>query len=130
MYKESELTRMIIGIAMQVHRDIGPGFQERIYHNAITIALQQAGCKVEVEKEYDVVFRYQWVGTFRLDLVVNNKIVVELKAVVGNMPKLFQTQTISYLKVTGLEVALLINFGNESLEIKRLARYSNYQKSV
>lgn len=65
-----------------------------------------------------------------MDLIVNNKIIVELKAVSGEIQKIFQTQTVSYLKASGLEVGLLINFGNPSLEIKRFGNYKNYKKSV
>ena len=127
MYKESELTQKIIGTAIRVHNTIGPGFQEKVYHQAMIIALDKAGLMIESEKEFDVLFEEMWVGTFRLDLIVNEKVVIELKAVLGEMPKIFQTQTISYLKASGLEVGLLINFGNERLEIKRLARYKEFK---
>ncbi|HBU06745.1 MAG TPA: GxxExxY protein [Candidatus Magasanikbacteria bacterium] len=126
MYKESELTRQIIGVAMRIHREIGPGFQERIYHKAMIVALENEGLGVESEKQFDIKYQNMWVGTFQLDLVVNSKVVVELKAVSGEMPKLFQTQTISYLKASKLEVGLLINFCNSSLEVKRFANYKNF----
>jgi len=128
MYKEEELTRKIIGVAMRVHSAIGPGFQERIYQNAMEYVLRGDGLFLESEKEFDILFEGVWVGTFRLDLVVNGRVIVELKAVVGEMPKLFQTQTISYLKASKLEVGLLINFGNQSLEIKRLANYKDFSR--
>ena len=129
MYKESELTGKIIGAAIAVHNEIGPGFQERIYHQALIVALDSLGLHTESEKEFNIVFRDTWVWTFRLDIAVEGRVVVELKSIVGEMSKLFQTQTISYLKASGLEVGLLINFGNQSLEVKRLARYSNYQNT-
>ena len=125
-YKESNLTGRIIGLAMKVHREIGPGFQERIYHQALIVALENDGLIFESEKEFNITFQNVWVGTFRLDLVIGHKIIVELKAVVGEMPKLFYTQTISYLKASGLEIALLINFNNSSLEVKRFANYKNF----
>ncbi len=127
MYKESDLTRKIIGLAMKVHREIGPGFQERIYHQALIVALKNNNSVFESEKEFNVKFQNVLVGNFRSDLVVENKVILELKAVVGEMPKLFYTQTISYLKASGLEVALLINFGNPSLEVKRFANYKNFK---
>jgi GxxExxY protein len=126
MYKHSELTEKIIGVAMKVHREIGPGFQEKIYHRGMELALPEVGFIVESEKEFDVMFQNHWVGTFRVDLLINKLVIVELKAVCGEMPKLFHTQTISYLKASGIEVGLLINFGNRDLEVKRLARYKNY----
>jgi GxxExxY protein len=128
MYKESELTGKIIGTALSVHRDVGQGFQERIYHRAMIVALRNAGMKVESEKEYDIQYQDTWIGTFRLDLVVENKVVVELKAVHGEIPKLFYTQTISYLKASNMEVGLLINFSNESLNVKRFANYAEFNK--
>ena len=125
MYKEQDLTAKIIGIAMKVHRTIGPGFQERIYHTAMVYALEDIGMFFETEKEFDVQYEDRLVGTFRVDLVVENKVIVELKSVV-EMIKLFETQTISYLKASGLEVGLLINFGKRSLEVKRLAHYKDF----
>ena len=129
MYKEADLTGKIIGIAIKIHNEIGPGFPEKIYHKAMVNTLTKNGHIVESEKEYKVIYNTESVGLFRLDLVVDQKIVVELKAVAGEMPKIFQAQTISYLKASGLEIALLINFGHTNLETKRLARYKNY-KSV
>ncbi len=126
MYKESDLTRRIIGVAMKIHQEIGPGFPEKIYHQAMILALQDESAQFESEKEFDVFYVKRWVGTFRVDLLVENKVIVELKAVCGEMPDLFKTQTISYLKASGIEVGLLINFGNRNLEIKRLAHYHDY----
>lgn len=128
IYKEEELTKKIIGIAMAVHREIGPGYPEHVYHSAMIIALSQDGLLFESEKEIDIYFRNNLISNFRLDLVIENRVVIELKAVVGEMPNIFKTQTISYLKASGIEVGLLINFGNDSLEVKRLARYHDYCK--
>jgi len=129
MYKYSDLARKIIGVAMRVHRELGSGFQERIYHRAMEIALSEYFDMVAIEKKYNVLFESVLVGTFRLDLVVNDTIVVELKAICGEMPKLFYTQTISYLRASGLEVGLLINFGNDSIDVKRFANYREYDKN-
>ncbi|MBI5222128.1 MAG: GxxExxY protein [Candidatus Magasanikbacteria bacterium] len=126
MYRESDLTKKIIGIAMAVHREIGPGYQESVYHQAMIVALEEECLNFDTEKEIDIYFRDRMVGSFRLDLVIENRVVVELKAVCNEMPNLFKTQTISYLKASGIEVGLLINFGNPSLEVKRLGRYHNY----
>ncbi|MFA7314473.1 MAG: GxxExxY protein [Candidatus Magasanikbacteria bacterium] len=128
MYKESDLTRKIIGIAMKIHREIGPGFQEKMYHKAMILDLEKEGLVVCSEKEFDVIYQNECVGTFRLDLVVEGKIVIELKAVSGEIPKLFYSQTISYLKASGLEIGLLINFCNDSLDIKRFANYKNFKQ--
>lgn len=128
MYKEVDLTRKIIGIAMKIHTELGPGFKEHIYHQAMLNDLQEERFDVETEFEYDVVYKSKLIGIFRVDLLINNKIIVELKAVSGEMPTIFQTQTVSYLKASNLEVGLLINFGNPSLEVKRIANYKNYDR--
>ncbi len=126
MYKYGDITRYIIGVAMKVHQELGPGFQEHIYHRAMEIALPKVSFEVESEKEFDVSFQNEWVGTFRVDLFINKVVIVELKAVCGEMPKLFYTQTISYLKASGVEVGLILNFGNRELEFKRVARYPDF----
>jgi GxxExxY protein len=74
----------------------------------------------EEEKEFSVSFQEEVIGKFRVDLVVEDRVVVELKAIEGRMPKIFESQVISYLKVSGLSVGLLVNFGNRRCEIRRL----------
>ncbi|MFZ2189694.1 MAG: GxxExxY protein [Candidatus Magasanikiibacteriota bacterium] len=128
MYKDVDLTKKIIGIAMKIHTQLGPGFKEEIYHQAMLNDLLEENFKVETEYEYDVYYKNKLIGIFRVDLLINNKIIVELKAVSGDLPKIFQTQTVSYLKASNLEVGLLINFSNPSLEVKRIANYRNYNK--
>lgn len=125
-WKHSKITGDIINAAIEVHNSLGAGYQESVYHQAMIIALKDRGYKVSSELEFKILFRSQVVGIHRLDLVVNDIVIVELKAVVGMMPEVFKAQIISYLKASGLEVALLINFGNESLDIKRLSRYKDY----
>jgi GxxExxY protein len=114
------LTAKIIGVCYQVYNELGPGFIERIYLNAIKIALKRLDLNCEEEKEFSVSFRGERVGKFRIDLVIENKVIVELKAVEGRMPKIFEAQVISYLKASGLKVGLLVNFGNRSCEVRRL----------
>lgn len=128
MYKESELTGKIIGHAMDVHRQLGPGFKESIYHTALFQILAKNKFEVESEKKFDVYFDNNIIGNFRVDLYVENKIIVELKAVSGEIPALFKTQVVSYLKASKTEVGLLINFGNSSIDIKRFGNYKNYDK--
>jgi len=128
--KEWELTQKIIGIAIKVHGELGPGFKEYIYHRAMLNDLLEEKFNVETEYEYNVHYKNKLIGVFRVDLLINNKIIVELKAVSGEIPKIFQTQTVSYLKASRLEVGLLINFGNPKLEIKRIVNYKEYNNSV
>lgn len=116
-----ELTGKIIGCCYDVHTQLGPGFLEKIYANALKIKLQQAGLSYQAEKEFNVIFEGIVVGKFRCDLFVENKVIVELKSVTGHQPKLFQSQLISYLKASKIKTGLLINFGNTSCEVKRIS---------
>ena len=115
------LTEKIIACCFKVHNELGPGFAEKIYHKALMIAFENAGLAYESEKTFDVFFQDKKVGSFRLDLLVEGKVIVELKALTGNVPEVFKYQVLSYLKASGLHVGLLINFGNKSCHIKRFA---------
>jgi GxxExxY protein len=114
------LTEQIIACAYKVHSELGPGFNEKIYHNAFKIALKEANLKYETEKEYKVTYQDKKVGSLRADLIVEDKVIVEVKAITGNIPGIFEAQALSYLKITGCRVGLLINFGNKSCQIRRL----------
>ncbi|MBU0502992.1 MAG: GxxExxY protein [Candidatus Omnitrophota bacterium] len=114
------LTERIIACAYRVHSELGPGFIEKIYHNALRIALKEEGLKYDTEKEFKVIYQSKQAGFFRVDLIVENKVIIEVKAVTGNMPLVFEAQVLSYLKVTCHKVGLLINFGNKSCQVRRL----------
>lgn len=118
--KRDPLTEQIISCAYKVHSELGPGFNEKIYHNALKLTLKEEGLNYETEKEYKVIFCDKQVGILRVDLVVENKVIVEVKAITGNMPKVFEAQILSYLKVSNYSVGLLINFGNKSCQVRRL----------
>ena len=120
-YEKDTLTQVIIGCCYEVHNQLGPGFLEKIYVNALKIKLQQAGLNYIAEKEFNVIFEHIIIGKFRCDLLVEDKVIVELKSVTGYQPKLFQSQLISYLKASKIKTGLLINFGNTSCEVKRLS---------
>lgn len=115
----SELTGMILGCSFEIMKELGAGFLESVYENALCIALQQEGLSVQQQVPIEVFFRKQVVGKYVADLFVGDKVLVELKAVKTLLPE-HQAQTINYLKATGIEVGLLINFGNPKLEFKRL----------
>jgi len=119
--KETDiLTERIIGCCFKVHKEIGPGFNERIYQNALKILFENQNIKYETEKEYEVKYLNKNVGKLRLDMVIENKVILEIKAVNGNFAQVFDCQVVSYLKASGLRVGLLINFGNKSCQVKRL----------
>lgn len=121
---DDALSRTVIGCAMDVHRELGPGYLEKVYENALALALREAGIGVAQQSPVPARFRGVVVGDFVADLVVEGKMIVELKAV-SNLLPVHETQLVSYLKSTGVEVGLLINFGAGSLQFKR--KYREYR---
>lgn len=117
----NKLTESIIGCAFEVINELGSGFLESVYENAMIVALSEAGLSVQSQVPVPVSFRGKRVGDFYADLLVESKVLVELKAVRAIAPE-HQAQIINYLNATGIEVGLLINFGNPRLELKRLTR--------
>lgn len=116
-----KLTEKIIGCSFEVINELGSGFVESVYEKELVIALSDADLAVESQTAIRVTFRAQNVGDFYADLLVEEKVIVELKAVKALLPE-HQAQIINYLNATGLEVGLLINFGNAKLEFKRFTR--------
>lgn len=119
-FKHAELSGSVIGCAMKVHRTLGPGFPEIIYRRCLVIELEKLGMNCEVEIEKDIIYDGKFVGNRRLDLIVNNLVIVELKAVT-NIESLFYSQLLNYLSLFKIEIGLLLNFGKTSLEFKRIA---------
>ena len=115
--KHKELTSKIIECAFKVHKKLGFGFLEKVYQNALLIELGKAGLRAEKEKELQVYYDAEIIGDFLADIIVNEKVILELKAVKEIHP-VHEAQLVNYLKATGLEIGLLINFG-ERVEIKR-----------
>ena len=113
------LTRDILSCCFEVMNELGPGFQERVYKNALLIAAKQQGLEVEVEKPFGVTFRNKLIGQYSADLVIEKTVIVELKCcerLIGE----HQAQLFNYLKVSGLPVGLLVNFRRRRLEYQRL----------
>ena len=115
------ITEKIIGCAINVHKQLGPGLLESIYESALKIELNKSGLELERQKRVDVRYDGIIIGEHRLDLLVENKVVVELKSVERFDP-VFQAQLLSYLKLGGYPVGLLINFNSRMLKngIKRM----------
>ena len=114
-----DLTDKIIGCAIEVHKKLGPGFLESIYENALIIELQKQN--LEVERQREVIIKYDSVeiGRHRLDLIIDDTIVVELKAV-KNIEDVHFAIVKSYLKALGKEHGLIINFSKKILDVKRV----------
>ena len=119
--KDDPLTRQIIGCAFEVHRALGPGFPERVYRTALATSLTAAGLSVEPERRFKVTFQKAIVGEFQVDLFVGGRAVVEVKAIIGTMPKVFGAQVLAYLKAADVPVGLLVNFGNTSCQVRRFS---------
>jgi len=117
-YKHKEITGQIINAAHTVHNKLGYGFLEKVYHNSLVIELRKSNLFVEPEKPVKVKYDDYIVGEYFADIVVDNKVIVEVKAA-DKYNSLFEAQLLNYLKATGLEVGLIINFGS-SVQVKRM----------
>jgi GxxExxY protein len=117
--KYKETTEKVIGAAMKVHAALGNGFQEVIYQRALAIEFKYLGLPFEREFNMKVYYRGEEVGERRVDFLVDNKIMVELKAII-NLESVHLAQAKNYLEAYNVEVGLLVNFGAQSLQFKRL----------
>jgi GxxExxY protein len=115
----NELTHKIIGCAMQVHRVLGNGFQEVIYQRSLAIEMRYADLEFEREKEMQIFYRYEEVGTRRVDFFVEGKVMVEIKAI-EKLEDVHKAQAINYCEAYNITDGLLINFGGKSLGFKRV----------
>ncbi len=113
------ITRKIIGSAQRVSTVMGNGFLEKVYANALLIELKRAGLDVRCEVALKVKYENKVVGVYVADMIVEDEVLVELKAVMA-LDRIHQAQCLNYLKATGLTVCLLINFGRPKIEIKRV----------
>ncbi len=127
-YPLSGLTEKIIGAAFRVHNRLGQGFLEKVYENALAEELRTLGLKIEQQKSLKVLYGGKPVGDFVADLLVEKSVLVELKAV-KSIDQSHENQLLNYLKSSGIEVGLLINFA-ESVQIRRKIFTLDSQKSV
>lgn len=122
--KHEELTSEILAACFEVINELGVGFLESVYEKALMVALDEKKLSVKNQVPINVRFRKQLVGLFYADIVVNDSVIVELKAVKKLLPE-HSAQLINYLKATRCEVGLLINFGNQKLEYRRFINKHN-----
>ena len=121
-----ELTKSIIKLFYEVYNELGHGFLEKVYQNAMYLELRSQGFKVEPQRQIKVYYKNELVGDFFADLLINDVIILELKAC-DSLVKAHYVQTLNYLKATNIEIGLLLNFG-EKPEIKRLI-FTNNRKN-
>lgn len=117
--KYEDLTYKIIGCAMEVHKQLGNGFQEVIYQSALAIELNMQGIEFSREHEMKIQYKGFEIGTRRVDFFVEDKIMVEIKALT-NLEDVHLAQAMNYVEAYGFEIGLLINFGAKSLQHKRV----------
>ena len=123
-----DLSGQIIGLAMQVHSTLGPGFLESVYQNALIWELRKSGFRSETQKPISVHYDGQIVGAFAADLLVNDSVIVELKAIQA-LAKPHEVQLVNYLTSTGVNEGLLLNFGAERLEFRKKFRLPRAQSA-
>jgi GxxExxY protein len=118
---EKELSYKIVQAAYEVFNALGPGFVEKIYEEAMAVVLPKRGHEIERQKSVKIYFMEKQIGTHILDLIVDHKVVLELKAQ-AEITSLHKQQALSYLKATGLPLALIINFGAHRLQVIRVVK--------
>ena len=114
-----DLSYTIMAAVFEVHNILGPGFLEKVYERALLQELKLQGMNVAAQKELKVRYKDIVVGRYIADLIVDGEVLLELKAV-ASLSNLHQAQVLHYLKATGLKLGLLVNFGRERVEYKRL----------
>jgi len=120
-YQQDQLTETIIECVIRVHKILGPGFLESIYRKALMIELKRHCLDVETEKEVVIYYEKQEIGRHRLDMLIQSKVIVELKTVEA-LSRAHYAQVRSYLKATNLTVAILVNFSSDKADFRRLER--------
>ena len=120
-YPLSELTELIIGSAMEVHRELGPGFLEKVYETALAHELDGAKLQVQMQAPIPVAYKSITVCVYYANLLVEDSVLCELKAV-ESIASAHEAQLLHYLKATGVTVGLLLNFGSKRLQIRRKVR--------
>ena len=114
MYQEQDLTKEIIGAAIEVHRQLGPGLLETPYKRALCIELAHQGIRIETNRHIPMAYRGELIGEYIPDLIVENAVVVEVKSV-SHLEPVFTAQVVTYLRLTNLRVGLLLNFNAPKL---------------
>jgi GxxExxY protein len=125
--KQYDLCGQVIGAAMKVHSILGPGFLESVYQHALVWELQKSGFKVDAQRSITVHYDGQVVAVFTADLLVNDSLILELKAN-QLLAKPHEVQLVNYLVATGIDEGLLLNFGAQRLEYKRKFRLPKQER--
>jgi GxxExxY protein len=122
-----DLAGKVIGLAMKVHSTLGAGFLESVYQNALALELRRSEMKVETEKPIDVRYEGELVGAFAADLLINDILIIEIKAIQA-LAKVHEVQLVNYLVATGINEGLLLNFGSDRLKFRKKFRLPKKEK--
>lgn len=118
-YPHSNLTKTIIGVAIDIHKQLGPGFIEKIYQRAMYLEMKRRKIDFEREKKIEIYYNNANLGFEKVDFLIDNKVIVELKSV-SDINDIHCAQLISYLKAANKKIGLILNFAKDKLEIKRI----------
>lgn len=118
-FPHQELTKSIIGLYYDVYNELGYGFMEKVYHNAMLIELKKRGFEIDNQKKLNVLYKNEIVGEYIPDIIVNNKVILELKTV-EYLLDIHENQLLNYLKATDCEVGILLNFGKDPQFIRKI----------
>ena len=120
-----ELIETIVDCAQRVRSQLTPGFEEKVYKNAMFIELRDNGIEIETEVPFNVYYKEHVVGSYKADMIADRKVIIELKAINALVP-INEVQLVNYLTATGIDDVILINFGSEKIEIRHRTRlYKN-----
>ena len=115
----AELSYRVMNAVFEVHNQLGPGFTEKIYERALTVEFEKRNIAYETQKQIEVVYKGEKLGLYRLDMLIEGKIILELKAT-SALNDLFKQQLLSYLRATQLRLGILVNFGAKRVEYIRI----------
>lgn len=118
-FPHQELTKSIIGLYYDVYNELGYGFMEKVYHNAMLIELKKRGFEIDNQKKLNVLYKNEIVGEYVPDIIVNNKVILELKTV-EYLLDIHENQLLNYLKATDCEVGIILNFGKDPQFIRKI----------
>ena len=127
--ERKELIDLIAECAKRVRGQLTPGFEEKVYKNAMLIELHDSGVNVETEVPFKVYYKNHIVGDYRADIIADHRVIIELKAVNALLP-IHEVQLVNYLTATGIDDGMLINFGSERIEIRYRSRLYKFKPST
>jgi GxxExxY protein len=115
----NELTCAINGAIFEVNKVLGPGFLEKVYEKALLLELRRGGLKAKSQVPIDVIYKGDVVGEYLADILVEDRVIIEIKTV-ENLDKIHEAQLLNYMKATGIQVGILVNFRHPKAQIKRM----------